>query len=615
MLRSLGVILFALVSGYLPFEDPNTSALYKKILAGDYKPPKFISSEVKDLIRRILETDPRKRFSIDQIRQHSWYQQVSESSIPRETIPEDNKLQIHLACLETLVEAGISKESVMEALQTNVFNSVTSYYYLLEQKYRVKYIADKKKAEEMSSKAKEESVKPSGAASKGGNQQPVAPTKGKPSDKSDRTAKIAAKATAVNGITGSGYEGVIEPTVAAERRPSIMVNDVAGAGVQTHLDRGDEQTQDKDKGAIAIIGAGTSRRPSIEAADGAVAPRRSSAEAAAAVVGQAASKRPSVEAVIGSGTLRRPSNGASQPPHLILKPIDGVGKENDAIFDDSVSDDGPNQETPRVAEPVRRPSDAPRRGSEASKESEARAKIIDKLFKIEPRALTNPRKLSEIRNQQINKLLYQKNPKLEKIEKRPHLVRDQLDAPQTLTVATNMSKEVAPVKAPTAILSLLKLKYPRFTGESTKVTLDMPAGMQQMVAKAMQSIPTALEQHPSMVTPPDKALPTKTPAPPEGRPVSRHARNRSIGKADLESAMRDVNIQGNGETPVEGGEAGSIRTKRGRVVVDPAAKVTTVQGTAPREDAQAEEIRAEATVEGQQPRRNVMASLLASIIS
>ena len=40
---SSGVVLYAMVCGFLPFEDPKTSNLYKKILAGDYKIPKFLS--------------------------------------------------------------------------------------------------------------------------------------------------------------------------------------------------------------------------------------------------------------------------------------------------------------------------------------------------------------------------------------------------------------------------------------------------------------------------------------------------------------------------------------------------------------------------------------------
>lgn len=40
---SCGVILFAMVCGYLPFEDSNTSQLYKKILSGEYVLPAFVS--------------------------------------------------------------------------------------------------------------------------------------------------------------------------------------------------------------------------------------------------------------------------------------------------------------------------------------------------------------------------------------------------------------------------------------------------------------------------------------------------------------------------------------------------------------------------------------------
>ena len=47
---SSGVILFALLCGYLPFEDQNTSCLYKKILNGEYTIPKWVTENAKDLI-------------------------------------------------------------------------------------------------------------------------------------------------------------------------------------------------------------------------------------------------------------------------------------------------------------------------------------------------------------------------------------------------------------------------------------------------------------------------------------------------------------------------------------------------------------------------------------
>ena len=61
---SCGVILFAMICGYLPFEDPNTSCLYKKITAGDYTIPKFVSPFARELITRLLTTDPERRIKI-----------------------------------------------------------------------------------------------------------------------------------------------------------------------------------------------------------------------------------------------------------------------------------------------------------------------------------------------------------------------------------------------------------------------------------------------------------------------------------------------------------------------------------------------------------------------
>ena len=59
-----------MICGYLPFEDPNTAMLYKKILNADYEIPNFVSSEARDLIKKILNTDPEKRYKINDIRKH-----------------------------------------------------------------------------------------------------------------------------------------------------------------------------------------------------------------------------------------------------------------------------------------------------------------------------------------------------------------------------------------------------------------------------------------------------------------------------------------------------------------------------------------------------------------
>jgi 5'-AMP-activated protein kinase, catalytic alpha subunit len=60
---SCGVILFAMVCGYLPFEDPDTNLLYKKILDGKFDIPDWISKDCGDLINNILNIDPDERYT------------------------------------------------------------------------------------------------------------------------------------------------------------------------------------------------------------------------------------------------------------------------------------------------------------------------------------------------------------------------------------------------------------------------------------------------------------------------------------------------------------------------------------------------------------------------
>jgi len=133
---SCGVILFALICGYLPFEDPNTSALYKKILSGEFEIPKHVSPEAADLLRSILTTDPKKRATIPEIRQHKWCQQVRASSDNGIYIGK-TAIKIDEGILQQLEEYGFEPENARKCLEANKHNHITTSYYLLLKKRQI----------------------------------------------------------------------------------------------------------------------------------------------------------------------------------------------------------------------------------------------------------------------------------------------------------------------------------------------------------------------------------------------------------------------------------------------------------------------------------------------
>ncbi|CAK8534529.1 unnamed protein product [Lathyrus sativus] len=72
-LWSCGVILFVLMAGYLPFEEDNLMALYKKIVKAEFACPPWFSSSAKRLIKRILDPTPRTRITIAEVIENEWF--------------------------------------------------------------------------------------------------------------------------------------------------------------------------------------------------------------------------------------------------------------------------------------------------------------------------------------------------------------------------------------------------------------------------------------------------------------------------------------------------------------------------------------------------------------
>ncbi|KAI0473903.1 hypothetical protein GGR56DRAFT_556050 [Xylariaceae sp. FL0804] len=105
---SCGVILYAMLAGYLPFDDDpanpegdNINLLYKYIVNTPLTFPEYVTPHARDLLRRILVPSPRKRADLFEVARHSWlseYAHVVElitsntttsSEIQNTTVPDD----------------------------------------------------------------------------------------------------------------------------------------------------------------------------------------------------------------------------------------------------------------------------------------------------------------------------------------------------------------------------------------------------------------------------------------------------------------------------------------------------------------------------------------------
>ncbi|XP_074484119.1 MAP/microtubule affinity-regulating kinase 3-like isoform X14 [Sebastes fasciatus] len=137
---SLGVILYTLVSGSLPFDGQNLKELRERVLRGKYRIPFYMSTDCENLLKRFLVLNPAKRGTLEvredaenQIMKDRWINAgFEEDELKPYTEPElditDQKR------IDVMVGMGYNLEEIQESLAKMKYDEITATYLLLGRK-------------------------------------------------------------------------------------------------------------------------------------------------------------------------------------------------------------------------------------------------------------------------------------------------------------------------------------------------------------------------------------------------------------------------------------------------------------------------------------------------
>uniref|UniRef100_A0A8C7Y2S6 non-specific serine/threonine protein kinase n=1 Tax=Oryzias sinensis TaxID=183150 RepID=A0A8C7Y2S6_9TELE len=130
---SLGVILYTLVSGSLPFDGQNLKELRERVLRGKYRVPFYMSTDCEGILRRFLVLNPAKRCTLEQVMKDKWINTGYEGDDLKPHI-EPVEDYSDAARIEVMVGMGFTPEEIKDSLLNQKYNEVTATYLLLGRK-------------------------------------------------------------------------------------------------------------------------------------------------------------------------------------------------------------------------------------------------------------------------------------------------------------------------------------------------------------------------------------------------------------------------------------------------------------------------------------------------
>ena len=142
---SLGVILYVLICGYLPFSDEDDNKNKLLISNGKIDFPKELSNKLKDLLRHMLDKNPKKRYTFQKIIKHPWLKPYTEKIFSEGINIHETIFPVDERILNIINEYGFDKNKVKDDLIMNKYNIGTGLYKQIVRKLldlKMKNISD-----------------------------------------------------------------------------------------------------------------------------------------------------------------------------------------------------------------------------------------------------------------------------------------------------------------------------------------------------------------------------------------------------------------------------------------------------------------------------------------
>ncbi|KAM8915314.1 MAP/microtubule affinity-regulating kinase 3a isoform 22-T24 [Spinachia spinachia] len=137
---SLGVILYTLVSGSLPFDGQNLKELRERVLRGKYRIPFYMSTDCENLLKRFLVLNPSKRGTLEvredaenQIMKDRWINAGFEEDELKPYIEPELDITDQKR-IDVMVGMGYNLEEIQESLAKMKYDEITASYLLLGRK-------------------------------------------------------------------------------------------------------------------------------------------------------------------------------------------------------------------------------------------------------------------------------------------------------------------------------------------------------------------------------------------------------------------------------------------------------------------------------------------------